>query len=641
MILYPCSINENITYACGLFAFIGNNPGRYFNWDKFNTLGFFNDDRGGDACGRILNNKVVWGVDKLKKYKDLICEIDNIPSRVKSNTVLGHCRRASSGGRADIYAQPVVLFKSDLDMSKIKDTHMISGLKAMKDDEIVFSGIHNGTIDNYLDLADQYGIDTLNHNDSRVLFTILFYGNYKVLKEYEGTAALIWQNHVLNKTYIFKGESKQWSSSYESSEERPLYAWKIAEDNLYISSIKDSLRFIQNKKDAVNTINSNTLYKFLDGVNYTSEKYDRSQCIQNKVYKNAQVGFNYNNKNVSNLPMRYENDDDYINYREYYEKDTELPWKLDSVSYRVGEKYIRSFSANSDIGFRISSEKSDKFISKTLKKVIYNKSRYWMHGGLMHGVYVLSQGGIVPVNTYAKGIIVLKPYYFIEGILMDGNPAYSAAMKLHTEFMNNVKDPLLDNLKLEEDFTSDIAKYSRFPVTPLLNTSGTELCFSPRNSTLSSSNLYTGKYQALFSDKFYKYDLGELTSIEETRETKMANHDSEDDISTKMYIEDLKGNGYDGSPWCVGGELLKSDTYINPMSPFQSYLIDNCDFYGIIDNESTFIIHYMRDFNEATIRDCLICPNADTSFITTCHRCNKLRGNLNFVKTIKLYGIYG
>ena len=158
-----------------MFAFIGNNPTKYFNWDKFNTLGLFNDERGGDACGRVVNDKVVWGVDKVKKYVDLICEINNTPLRIKSNTVLGHCRKASSGGKMDIYAQPVVLFKSDLDMTKIKDTHMISGLKSMKDTDIVFSGIHNGTIENYLDLAEKYGIETLNHNDSRVLLSILFF----------------------------------------------------------------------------------------------------------------------------------------------------------------------------------------------------------------------------------------------------------------------------------------------------------------------------------------------------------------------------------------------------------------------------------------------------------------------------------
>ena len=37
----------SIIYSCGLFGFIGNEPQTYFNWDKFNILGYFNDKRGG------------------------------------------------------------------------------------------------------------------------------------------------------------------------------------------------------------------------------------------------------------------------------------------------------------------------------------------------------------------------------------------------------------------------------------------------------------------------------------------------------------------------------------------------------------------------------------------------------------------
>lgn len=627
-----------------MFAFIGNNPTKYFNWDKFNTLGLLNDERGGDACGRVVNDKVVWGVDKVKKYVDLICEINNTPLRVKSNTVLGHCRKASSGGKMDIYAQPVVLFKSDLDMTKIKDTHMISGLKSMKDTDIVFSGIHNGTIENYLDLAEKYGIETLNHNDSRVLLSILFYGNHKVLKEYEGTAALIWQNHVLNKTYIFKGESKSWSSSVDISEERPLFAWTVAENNWYISSLENSLKVIQNTKAPVVSISTNTLYKFLDGVNYSSEKYDRSNCTQNKVYKQSnQIGYNYSNKNSSYFPTRYRDELEYERaFREYDSREKDLPWEQKSFNYRIGEKFTRPFSFDKDLGFRITSEMPDKFNNKSIKKAIYNKTRYWMQGGLMHGVYTLSQGGLIPTSAYSKGMTVLKPYYFVEGILMDGLPAYRVAMKLHVDFIKDIKDPLSNNRDIEEEFVAEIAKYSRFPVAPLLNYATTELCFAPRNTKATpTSNLYTGKYQPLFSERFYKYELGELISIEELKDLKSANHDSEDDVSTKMYLNDLKVTGYNDSAWCIGGKLLNFENTTNPMSPFQSHLINNCNFYGLaIDEEITFIIYFMRDFNDYTMQDCRTCVNKDTPYITVCHRCMKLRNNLNLVKETKFYGIY-
>ena len=640
-------LDQNVIYACGLFAFIGDNPGRYFNWDKFNILGLLNDSRGGDACGRVVDNKVMWGVDKLKNYEDFVCQIPSIPLKVTSNTVLGHCRKASSGGKADIYAQPVVFFKKDLDMKRIKDTHMISGLKNLNDDDIVFSGIHNGTIENYLDLADKYQIDTINHNDTRVLLSILFYGEHKVLKEYIGTAALIWQNHVLNKTYVFKGQSKSWSSSVEANEERPLFAYPIAKNNLYISSLENSLEFIQTKKEGVISINSNTLYKFLAGVNYASVKYDRSSCTQNKTYtggvSNRVVGFN--GKHTPNLfPEKYENQRE-IEYEEawrQYDRGCDLPWDKDKIGYRDGERFIRTLNVGKEDSFRITFEMTDKFTNKLLKAVVYNKTRYWMHGGLMHGVYVLSQGGIVPVNTYAQGSTVLKPYYFVEGIIMDGLPAYNVAKNLHKAFMKDLNDVLLDNQNTEEEFTREIARYSRYAIAPLLNTNIAEICFSPiGKGTYAIDNLYTGEYLPLFSSKKYKFELGELTGVSDIKSVKSGSHDWGDDQATKLYLKDVKVSPDSDPVWSVGSNLLLREAFRNPLSPFQNYIINNCDFTSKdYEAETLFMINYLKDFDANTIVDCRTCVNKDSKFTITCQRCMKLKTNLALLKEPSYYGVY-
>lgn len=560
---------------------------------------------------------------------------------------MGHCRKASSGGKADIYAQPVVLFKKDLDMTKIKDTHMISGLKTLGDDDIVFSGIHNGTIENYLDLADKYQIDTINHNDSRVLLSILFYGEYKVLKEYVGTAALIWQNHILNKTYIFKGQSKTWSSSVDPNEERPLFAYSAAKNNLYISSLENSLEFIQAKKEGVISINPNTLYKFISGVNYASVKYDRSSCSQNKVYTNAVsnrvVGFN-RNQNPSLFPERYEREKE-LEYEEawkQYDGGRELPWDKDKINYRDGERFIRTLNIGREDSFRIAFEMTDKFTNKLLKAVVYNKTRYWMHGGLMHGAYVLSQGGIVPVNTYAQGSTVLKLYYFVEGIIMDGLPAYNVAKNLHKDFMKDLNDVLSDNQAIEEEFTREISKYSRYAIAPLLNTNNAEICFSPiGKGTYAADNLYTGEYLPLFSSKKYKFDLGELSGISDIKTLKSGTHDYGDDSATKLYLKDIKVSPDSDPTWSVGSNLLLREHFKNPLSPFQTYIINNCDFTSKdFEAESLFIVNYLKDFDLNTIVDCRACVNKDSQFTITCKRCMKLKNNLTLIKEPMCYGVY-
>lgn len=649
----------NLIYACGLFAFIGDNPTKYFSWDKFNTLGLFNDERGGDACGRVVGNRVMWGVDKLKKYEEFASEVAPNPLHVKDNVVLGHCRKASSGGKADIYAQPVVLFKIDVDLSQIKNKDMLTAIETMKDTDIVFSGIHNGTIDNYLDLADKYKISTDNHNDSRVLLSILFYEHYSVLKEYIGTAALVWHNHILNKSYIFKGESKSWSTSAVMSEERPLFAWVVAENNYYISSLVGSLKFIQTKKSPVIEIRSNTLYKFTSGVSNKSVKYDRSSSLQNKVYESKS---NYNNeslyrggcsfnrgtkslKEYNDAYDRYEKsgkfigNDSGVNYEAWGE---DVPWEQRQINYKIGDRHIRQFSINNQEGFRIAFEKSDKFDSRSLKKAVYNKTRYWMNGNLMHGVYVLSQGGIVSVNSYAKGLIVLKPYYFVEGVMMDGVQAYNAALKLHEDFMSDIIDILLDNQFTEEQFTHQIAKYSRFPVVPLLNNSHSECCLSPINMGPDIyKNLFTGEYQPLFSFRKYKFQAGELYSVEEAKTQRVCTHDILDEKATSLYLATVKASSPQDWVYSVGSNLLNLDGYKNPMSPFQKYLVETCDIHNTkLTEESIFLINYLRDFNVDMIDDCKICTNEDTTFIRNCLRCTKLTLNFSMIKTRKYYELY-
>lgn len=639
----------DLILGCGLFGFIGTNPTKYFSWDKFNILGIMNDDRGEDACGRVVGNICEHGTGILKKYKDFI--VDNHPpiEKVESNVILGHCRKASSGGKDAIYAQPVVLYKKDINMKAIKDTQLKGAIKKMKKDDIIFSGIHNGTVENYKELAKSYGIPTEDHNDSRVILTALFYGNYGVLLEYIGTAALVWHNHITNKTCVFKGASKYWVSSKDVSEERPLHFWVMDKDNYYLSSEDEPLHMIGGDNNNVGPVKDNVLYVFKDGVNIKNIKYDRSGKCQAKSY-------NSSNKNTAyDARKYYAYDDEPAFYdRPSTHKDSSLslfkghgsPSKGSTVSedsaYAVGGKYIRKFHGSNPM-FRIQAEQTDSYISKSVRRVVYNKTRYWLHGNLMHGAYILNPSGFVP-NIYTREAILTKPYYFVEGVIMDGASGYKEAMKMHKIFEDNINDNVIDVIYLEQKFISDIARYSRYPVAPLLATTGDEMCFdSNTHSSNPTKTLFTGSFVPLFSSRKYSFDDGGLSSIIDPKEIKTASHDEEDSRMSFFYMGIANKSNNIDTPYGIGFKLLNFTKDGNPLSPFQILMATMYEVDTKADTDEKikiFIIHYMRDFDQTTRDECKFCQHSDVSAIYMCESCEKLKVNLKTLANYATYGVY-
>lgn len=621
--------DANLILGCGLFAFIGTNPRKCFSWEKFNVLGLFNDNRGGDACGRIVGNKIQHGLDDLKKYEKFASEKKPPVIHVRHNIVIGHCRRASVGGKLDDYAQPIVLYKDELDMSLITDKTMLKALSEMKDNDVVFSGIHNGTIENYLELAEEYKINSIGKNDSQILLTILFYKNYDVLQKYIGTAALIWHNYALNESFVFKGASLSWESATTISEERPLYTWTIDNENYYLSSIADSLRFIQNgKNEPVYIVKENTLYKFKDGANVSSKKYDRSNCMQYKQKK-------YTNTLPINTGL-------WDGYRRNNYKGEQVPWERKTADPTDGKEFVRDFAFGNTKSFRISSEKTQYQDSLNLKRIIYNKTRYWMNGGLLHGIYALSQGGVIPFHSNIQNMIALKLYYFVEGIMMDGLQAYKVAMKLHKEFMKTIYVNSYSISYEEDDFTFSIAKYSRYPIIPILNSIGIESCYQSKNNGLDpKKNLFSGDYQPLFSYRKYLFYGGELKKISAFSEMKKGSHDIDDTKSVDEYLKEFTFTNLidKENPSAIGYKLLKQKDSINPFSPLQQYILDNVELSNIYDETTIFTINYMRDFDQFIRDKCRKCPYEYSIATRSCAMCEHIRRTLDYFETKKQYGI--
>ncbi len=616
---------------CGLFGFIGNDPAS-FSWDKFNVLGWFNDSRGGDACGRVVGNLCQHGVDSLKTYKEFAMATKNPSVGITENVILGHCRKASSGGKNDIYAQPIIVYKKDLNAKMIKDPIMKAGIKSLKKDDIVFSGIHNGTIDNYLELAPKYGIPTVDHNDSKVLLNILFYGNYKVLTQYIGTAALVFHNHILNRTFIFKGSSKSYSSSAFDSEERPLFSWSI-NSNMYFSSIEDSLLFIGAIKNEMTSIKCNVLYTFQDGNLMKETEFDRKTMLQNESVSTPATPYKGKNYNY------YNHRDDYNNAWDNGQKN--LPGGFPVIK-RPLDDFTRSFIVCSN-SRRIQAEIFNRFYAnKSLRRAIYNKSRYWMNGCLMHGVYVLNSVGIVP-NKNVRDIAALGLYYFIEGIMMDNQTSYNSAMELHVEFIKDILVGKGGTSYKEQKFTESIAKYSRYPVASLTRTDGGQDCFSNVPSSNVVTNViikyYTGTYNPIFSNRSYRFQSGDLQSItEELDGDKRAIHDEDNMAQYRDYLVKCEEESRTDNPrmsFVKGLTLLGDDDLKNTFSPFQNYIIWDTVLSDADQNLKLMLAHYIRDFNEDMNNKCAFCHNDKESVLQKCITCSALtEANENLIKEI-------
>lgn len=633
---------DNLTLACGLFAFIGIVPEGNFHWDKFNILGWFNDSRGGDACGRVVGDIYEHGTDSLKTYKEFAMKVKNPKIDISYNTILGHCRKASSGGKDNIYAQPIVLLKKDINIKAIKNATLKNRIRKLEDNDIIFSGIHNGTIENYKELAPTYGIPLEDHNDTKVLLTALFYEEYDILTKYIGTAALIWQNHLTEKTFIFKGESKGWNTSINTSEERPLFFWEVSDSNYYISSIKDSLLFIGATEKEVGTIRTNTLFTYKKGKLLSTRDFDRSKCFQNETYTTS------SSNRRGNIYWRH---NDFA-----YEQNTvlrnfghrqDLPALRHNINDVIDEanrtanienlkQYLRVFN-HVEEPYRLQSEINKGYIGGVLRSTVYNKGRYWMNGALMHGIYILNSIGIIPSKA-TRDSQLLKLYYFIEGVMLRDVHAYDRGMEIYNAFMLNALESSTDIYEAEQKFTEDILVESEYPLCSLTNVSGLQDIQTNIKINISSNNrYYNGSFSPIFSDRTYVCQNGDLINIiEGTKSRFSAIHTLYDSDDCETYINRCRSSVKGDDISRVGYRLLILENQINELSPYQHLLFSMT---GIEDNVNSklLIVNHLRDNNTNMRNMCTLCTHEDTNILSTCSDCKILEGEFKKLLTTVNY----
>jgi len=493
------------TLNCGIWAFMGKNS-RGFSKDKFNLLGIINDTRGGDASGFLSGNNVKHIVNK--GYSDLIEEYV-VPSP-KHNIVLGHSRKASSGGKFIQYTQPYCY---------------------SEEDNIIGGAIHNGTLYNSEELKKKYDVPDkfiydgkeYSPNDTQILSYILIkQKNYDVLKEYRGAASIIWENKEDGLGYVFKGASRKYNyATSEVTEERPLFSYNNKK-GLWLSSLEAPLWMIaEDESPNIDPVVENTVLVIENGVIVDEIPIDRSNAAQVKSFTNNSSWGGYNEEdyfpnsvNVGGFNNRNK------------PKDTQL--QLPIIS--------QSIKNNPGTPLHVFAQEAES-LNLTEKIVQYASGRYYMKENkasakkLVHGAIYLDEIGYYSKKTDDDA----KLYYFTDGIMLPDHASYQKASKALKRVKKGKLIPggCLSNSDTDAKRLSVLMEYAIYPVTNIKH----EYLYTSMGAYNKSGNSYTGSFAPLFSNKKYTFYNGRLTHIEVVPFNSPDHKESDDNKQNKIALE--------------------------------------------------------------------------------------------------------
>lgn len=200
---------------CGIFGYLGTEKP---NIDKFKILGLYNQIRGNQSTGVLLDKAVTKDSSyKNKLFSDFITSYQLDFKEGDRNFCMGHVRKASSGKIDNRSCQPF--------------------LYETKDKEVVFSFAHNGTLWNWKNNSNYV-------SDSEMLGHRLANGNKSILENYEGNAAFAGYDYRTEKLMLFRGAHK---INGILSHERPMFIMQT-ENGTWFSSMENALKAIGNEK---------------------------------------------------------------------------------------------------------------------------------------------------------------------------------------------------------------------------------------------------------------------------------------------------------------------------------------------------------------------------------------------------------
>lgn len=458
---------------CGIFGIISTEP-KPFDRRAFSVLGVNNDTRGGDSCGIFIDGAVEYGLSSTKTelYALFSLNSDLLKSTKEAEIAIGHCRKASVGGKDERLVQPYC----------IRD----------KDGNIEFVLIHNGTIKNHDDLAKKYlsDIDTRGMNDSQIMGEIFYRKGYDVLLEYVGGAVFVAIDYRSGKPEMrfFKGKSKEYYTS-TIEEERPLF-YVLRNDGTLIFSSISAFLFPLFPEDTVYIAPSNKLMLYDNGTLKVEKEYDRSNIVNynytaNSYYNGYLKGEPVDNTRVKgsesliirgNCNFNDDYDDPEYGYQDNRRKSYEYPSDNDFVRYQLCDRDFRFHK--------------------------YVNGHECVHeASFPHGRIYCSKYGYL-VNEKDAKLAGNNPYYFWHGILLYNKHCFN--------FLSAVRKTLGSDLEMDDVYPYLPFYLSPYPLKDILLTESywAVKVAEPFGETLTRVD---GTMPRLFSDKLLIFRDGYLT----------------------------------------------------------------------------------------------------------------------------------
>lgn len=478
---------------CGIFAFCGTT-----NLSKdlyklvlanIKLIGIQNDSRGGDNAGILLNNEIIHTEGIQSKFSELLQKNTlDAPDPEYSTVVIGHCRKGSVGGKSHKNAHPFEIYRND------------------QENDFYMAGVHNGTISNWKELAENYAIDpSYTDNDSKTILTILSRQRnlkrkqpvFRVLEQYKGFGVFIWYFvDEPNTMYIFKGATRTSEFNKTLYEERPLYYYECPiTKGIYFSSLEEPLKMISADVSKVERLLCNVVFKVTNGkfVKKDEIAIDR-ESLDNfePTYKKSSKTVNYGHSRQRTLYEDCCEDDDsrYAQMYGYGPIDHSKPTVLDKIfstfsdskkeEEKAGKEPVQSKTSMIDVTNvvkkdfpRYSTTKLDlskkSLTSLAQEGLIYRQyGLYYLKGRLLTGNYLLNK---ITYKCYefndpaAQIELKEKPHnietkYFFEGYMLKDHVVYDKLMKMKDTFGVTWKSDKTD------DFMSH---YCTMPVPGITN----------------------------------------------------------------------------------------------------------------------------------------------------------------------------
>lgn len=445
---------SNNIMSCGIWGYSGVKPP---NLAKMKLLGMYNTARGKHSCGYYYDGVLRHGIDKTKEWPDFIVDglTINKEGSKGAKVFVGHTRSATKGAQVLRNAHPF----------------LVDGLVQT----------HNGTLENFFDLCDKYGINHKEINvDSLALSHLIRKEGFKVLEEYIGYAANMWIfEDEPDALYVWHGASRTKRNDEKSYEERPLY-YLQSKGELYFSSMPESLMAIREK-----------------------ETEEPKILAHNKVFKAVNGKF----KEVVYTVKRADNNLDFLDPVKRVEstRKTSSSAYYQPVMFPADEKPV-SFSP-------ILREKEPKE-AQSIGRVYFHKGRYWRKCIADNRTYALQLNGKVRISKdgwiveHDKRARKVKEYWFTDGIMLRNQDAYKKVVILS----DIPSTPLAHRNRVAEHFAYHMSRFSKYPITACENES-LNVLDNIRFRWYYDEKFYTGLIEPEFTSRKYGVREGKLFHV--------------------------------------------------------------------------------------------------------------------------------